>query len=92
MDSVMSETNFELYLLEEVDFVCITLALFFLRGQALDWLLTPLSLQAKARIIKNRPIVPVGSEVKLTLVHTLTEIPERAIKIHKRLPNTYFTL
>ena len=51
MDSLMSEKiYFELYLLEDADFVCVTLALFFLRGQALDWSLAPLSLKAKARI------------------------------------------
>ena len=50
MDSHMAETTFELYLLEEADLVCITLALFFLRGQTLDLSPTPLSLKAKARI------------------------------------------
>ena len=57
MESLTSEKNyFELYLLEEADFVCVTLALFFLRGQALDWSLAPLSLKAKARI-KNMPSI-----------------------------------
>ena len=37
---------FILYLLEEADFLCVTLVLFFLRGQTLDWSLTPLSLEA----------------------------------------------
>lgn len=50
MDSHMAETYFELYLLDEADFVCVTLALFFLRGQTLDLSPTPLSLKAKARI------------------------------------------
>ena len=35
LDSLMSGTNFELYMLEEAAFLCITLVLFFLRGQAL---------------------------------------------------------
>ena len=52
----MSGTNFELYLLEETDFLCVTLVLFFLRGQALDWSLSTLSLKAKA-IIKNMPSI-----------------------------------
>lgn len=49
---VKNGTNFELilYLLEEADFLCVTLVLFFLRGQAPDWSLTPLPLKARARI------------------------------------------
>ena len=50
LDSLMSGTNFELYMLEEAAFLCITLVLFFLRGQTLDLSPTPLSLKAKARI------------------------------------------
>ena len=72
MDSLMSETKFDLYLLEEADFVCISLALFFLRGQALDWSLTPLSLKAKARI-KNMSSIYCNYVLKIILQKTKVE-------------------